>query len=104
MTAYTVAAGHNSVEPWTTTPNQVDTVTFTSNVGRVQVISDGAAEVRVTIDGSTPTIGGAPGSSSPAFRLPAGALGIVDLPLSLPVDVLTLVSSGAAKVSVQTLV
>lgn len=103
MTDYVVAKGDVGVEPWTTTPGQVDTVTFGDNVGRAQVVSDGAAEVRITNDGSTPVVGAA-GSSTRSFRLPAGLVGVFDFPLPLAVDVVKIVSSGTAKVSVQVLV
>lgn len=103
MTNYTVNAGHNGIEPYTTTANQVDTITFGSNIGRAQFISDGAAEVRLTIDGSTPAFMSA-GSSTAALRMPAGIVSTLDVPLTGAPDVIKVVSAGAALVSVQVLV
>ena len=101
MTTYTVSAGHAGIEPYTTTASQVDTITFTDNVNNVQVISDGGAEVRVTIDGTTSPAIGSAGASSPAYRMPAGTVSTLDVPLRASVDTIKLVSSGAAVVSVQ---
>lgn len=103
MANYTVNAGHNGIEPYTTTAGQVDVITFLANVGRAQFISDGAAEVRVTIDGSTPAFNSA-GSSTSALRLPAGIVSTLDFPLAGAPDVVKVVSSGAATVSIQVLV
>jgi hypothetical protein len=100
MADYLLEAGDNALEPWTTTADQVDTVTFEENVRIVEVISNGAAEVRVTNGGSTPAIGSA-GESTIAFRLPAGVGGVLEVPMPEDVDTLKLVSSGAALVSVQ---
>jgi hypothetical protein len=41
------------------TASTVDTVTFTSTVGQIEVVNvDGAAAIYFTVDGSTPTVGG----------------------------------------------
>lgn len=99
MAAYTVAAGDTGVEPFVMVASQVDTVTFAENVTRIEVISDGAAEVRVTNGGSTPAIGTA-GSSTIAFRLPAGSPSVREIPMPKDTDAVKIVSSGTPTVSV----
>src|SRR5436189_2327323 len=98
MATYTVAAGDVGIEPYTTTPSQVDTITWTDNVGTIEVISDGAAEVRVRLGGSNPSIGAA-GASTASYRLPAGVVSIVELNLNGATDSVKVISSGAASIS-----
>lgn len=100
MATYTVTAGHVGIEPYTTTASQVDTITWTDNVGDIEVVSDGAAEVRVTTDGSTPAIGSA-GASTAGYRLPAGVVSKLNLRLDGSADSIKVVSSGQAEVSAQ---
>src|SRR5690242_2297990 len=104
MATYTVSAGGVGVEPWTLTASQVDTVTFTDSVDRIEITSDGAAEVRVTVDGSTPAIGTA-GTSTKGWRLPAGTVSTRDIPMASDKNrgSVKVVSSGAATVSVNRL-
>lgn len=104
MATYTVSAGGTGVEPWTLTASQVDTVTFTDSVDRIEVTSDGAAEVRVTVDGTTPAVGTA-GSSTKGWRLPSGAISTRDLTMSKDKNAGTVkvVSSGTATVSINRL-
>lgn len=96
---YIVAASHNCIEPYTTTPNQIDTITFVDNVDRVSVTSNGTAEVRVTNGGTDPLFG-TPGQSTLSFRLPAFP-SVRELPMPKGVDVLKIVSTGAVLVSVE---
>lgn len=100
MAEYIVDLDDNGVEPFGITAGEPVTVTFEENVDRVEVISDGASEVRVTNGGTVPTIG-QPGDSTIAFRLPAGALSIREFPMPQDSDVVTIVSAGDAVVSVQ---
>lgn len=101
MANYTVASGHNGVEPWTMVASQVDTVTFADDVKRVDVMSDGTAEVRLVVGGGTPAIGAA-GASSSSFRIPAaGGTTVLNIPLGTTTDVVKLISAGTPKVSVQ---
>jgi hypothetical protein len=57
-----------SVIDKTLVANTQDTVTFVTPVVTVEVLSDGAAELFFTIDGTAPTIGG-----QHCYVLPAGA-------------------------------
>lgn len=79
MTTYTVAPGQVAVHAKTLAAGTVDTVQFTigdphsgagwANVPKlVEILSDGAADIYVTVDGTAPTIGG-----QNCFRLPAFA-------------------------------
>lgn len=71
MASYTVAADLHGAYAKTLVANTVDTVTFTDDIDRVEVTSNGAAAVYVTVDGSTPTVAGAG-----TFELPAGAASV----------------------------
>jgi hypothetical protein len=99
MATYTVSAGLNSVGPFTMTAGQVDTVTFTDNVRSADIVNTaGTVDVWVTLDGSTPAVPAA-GSSTAAFRVPAGA--VLEVELRKDSDSIKLVSSGTPTVSVQ---
>lgn len=80
----------------TLTAGQVETVTLSVDANRVDVCNvDGAAEVYVTVDGTTPTVGG-----DGSWVLPA-AVGSLELqPRTAGVTVVKLISSGTPKVSV----
>lgn len=68
MANYTVAAGEHGAYAKTLVASTVDTVTFTDrDLDTVEVFSSGAVAVYVTVDGSTPTVGGAA-----TWELPAG--------------------------------
>lgn len=71
MPDVTVAASKVAAHSVTLAANQVSTISFTDNISAVDVISDGAAPVYYTVDGSTPTIGGAN-----CYLIPAGLTGI----------------------------
>lgn len=59
MATHTVAAGKVGTAAFTLVADAVDTVTFTgTDLDAVTVVSDGAAAVWYTLDGSTPTVGG----------------------------------------------
>lgn len=98
MTDYTVAAGKVARHGINMTAAQADTVTFADNIGSVDVMSDGTANVYYTVDGSTPTVGG-----SNCYRLPSGMPGIDtrDTRNDAGIDVVKLIADGATVVSVQ---
>lgn len=73
----------------------VDTVTFTTDALAVEVYSSGSAAIYVTVDGSTPTVGG-----GGTFELPAVSC-VRTIRLANPgVPVVRLVSSGTPTYSV----
>lgn len=93
----TVATGDRGVHAITTSANIVDSVTFTArDCDAVEVLSDGAADLYVTVDGSTPTVAG-----NNTDRLPAGApsVRVISVPTSGATEV-QLKSSGTVKYSV----
>lgn len=96
-TTSTVATDERGVHAITTSANAVDTVTFTGrDCDAVEVISDGAADLYVTVDGSTPTVAG-----NTTDRLPSGApsVRVLSVPTSGATQV-QLKSSGTVKYSV----
>lgn len=100
MATYRVEDDHNSIEPWQMTAGQTDEVRFSDPVDRIEITSDGSAEVRVTNGGADPTFE-EPGTSTRSFRLPAGVMATRDIPMPQADDVLKLKSSGTPVVSVQ---
>jgi len=64
MTSYD--AGSIGCYGKTLTANAVDTVTFAEDLDKVEVLSNGAAAIYVTVDGSDPTIG-----SGDSWEVPA---------------------------------
>lgn len=96
MASYTVAADLHGAYAKTLVANTVDTVTFTDDIDRVEVTSNGAAAVYVTVDGSTPTVAGAG-----TFELPAGAASVREI--AVPTaggTVVKLISAGTPVYSV----
>lgn len=99
---YTVAAGARATHDHTLTANQADTVAFASTPGQVdvhpglvEILSDGAADLYVSTDGSPATVSGAStckiplgGPSATTLELPSGSASI------------SLISSGTPKYSV----
>lgn len=67
MTDLNLAAGDIGAYAKTLAANIVDTVTFPRDLDQVEVLSDGAAALYFTVDGSTPTIAG-----QATYELPAG--------------------------------
>lgn len=79
--------------------SQVETVIFDTNIGTVDIISDGRAAIYYTINGQPPTIKG-----GNTFVLPAGATAIDTRPAPSGVgqfDTVRLISDGEATVSIQ---
>jgi hypothetical protein len=105
---YTVPNGHIGVHEKTLVASTVDTVTFalgspgTPGWARmpreVEVLTDGAADIYVTVDGSTPSVAG-----TNCWRVPAmpGAT-VINVQDADPADevVVKLISSGTPKYSV----
>ncbi len=59
MASYPVAEGERGVHAKTTAANTMDTVSFSDDCREVEVLSDGAASLYVTIDGPDATVAGA---------------------------------------------
>jgi hypothetical protein len=97
MAAYTVAAAKIGAYAKLAVASTVDSVTFAEDVQEVEIISDGAAALYVTVDGSTPTVAGAN-----TWILPAGALTTRTLRAQVGNSgtVVKLISSGAPTYSV----
>lgn len=108
MASYTVPNGHVGAHAKTLVATTVDTVTFalgsTGSPGwarmpkSVEILTDGAADIYVTVDGTTPTVAG-----TPCYRVPPfpGST-IIDVRDSDPNDavVVKLISSGTPTYSV----
>ncbi len=102
MPDVTVAANKVAAHDITLVAGQVSSVTFTDNISRVEIVSDGSAKVFYTVDGSTPTVGGAG-----CYPIPAVGPLISDERNTTPwqtagnlVDVVRLISAGTPTVSV----
>lgn len=83
---------------FTLTANTVQTVTFTENFGRIEVLNvDGAAAVYVSNDGTDPTVAGT------GYNVLPAVIGSVELPDATAgiVTVVKLISAGTPKVSVR---
>lgn len=104
MATYTIAAGKIAKHAVTMVAAQVDTYTFTDDLGPgqrvIEVMSDGAADIYYTLDGSTPTVGG-----DNCYRIPATPA--VDVRLAeynagtSKYNTVKMISSGTPVVSVQ---
>jgi hypothetical protein len=108
MAEYTVPSGHIGVHKKTLVADTVDTVTYvlgsTGTPGwarmprRIGVLTDGAADMYVTVDGSTPTVEG-----TNCHRVPAVAgETVISVADDNPVDqvVVKLISAGTPIYSV----
>lgn len=108
MASYTVTVGEIGAHAKTLAASTVDTVTFTlGSAGSpgwarvpksVEVMTDGADDIYVTVDGSAPTVAGAHCYRVPAFP---GAT-VIDVRDSNPTDqvVVKLISAGTPIYSV----
>jgi hypothetical protein len=106
---YTVPAGHIGVHEKTAVAGSVDTVTFEVGAAsapgwarrlprQVEILTDGAAAMYVTVDGSTPTVAG-----SHCYPVPAAAGStVIDVRDANAIDavVVKLISSGTPVYSV----
>lgn len=96
-TTYTVTAGNVGTASFTLTANEVDTVNFAEDLRVVDVVSDGAAAVWYTLDGSSPTVGGAG-----CYYIPAGGAAVdTREPRTSSGTVVKLISAGAPVLRVQ---
>lgn len=106
--SYTVANGEIGAHAKTLVAGTVDTVTFELGAQgtpgwarvpkRIEVLTDGADDIYVTVDGSTPTVGGAN-----CWRVPAAAgATVIDVSDDDPEDavVVKLISAGTPEYSV----
>lgn len=59
MAVYSVAAGMVGVHAKTLVANTIDAVNFATDPQHVEVVSDGAAAIYVSVDGVDPTVAGA---------------------------------------------
>lgn len=66
MANHTIASSEVGVHNVLLTATQVDVFTFAKDPGTIEVLSDGAAAIYVTVDDSTPTVGG-----THTYKLPA---------------------------------
>jgi hypothetical protein len=93
MATYTVSAGTVGVYVKTLVASTVDTVTFTDDISGIELgTSDGSAAIYFTVDGSTPTVGGAN-----CYMIPAAANAyrtIFDSSFAQVGNVVKLISSG----------
>jgi hypothetical protein len=96
VASYSAAAGDVAVHDKTLVASTVDTVTFTDDLDRVEVISDGAAALYFTTDGSTPTVSGAK-----CWPLLSGVANTLNVQVDTAGGtVVKLISSGTPKYSV----
>jgi hypothetical protein len=91
-----VAAGKVGAHAKTLVASTVDTVTFADDLDTVEVLSDGAAALYFTADGTTPVIG-----DDACWELPAGATSARTVPVpTAGGSVIKLISTGTPKYSV----
>lgn len=95
MASYTVAAGLIAAHAKTLVAATVDTVDFAGNTSAVEVLSDGAAAIFFTTDGTTPTVNG-----GNCYVIPAGGVSSVIVPDRDFDGVVKLISSGTPTYSV----
>ncbi len=108
MASYTVPNGHVGAHEKTMVASTVDTVTFQlGSVGtpgwanvpkQVEILTDGADDIYVTVDGSAPTVTGTQCWRVPAF--PGATVTDVRDSNPTPVDVVKLISAGTPLYSV----
>lgn len=97
MAEHTIAKGDLGAHNVTLTANTVEVVAFSEDLDEITIVAlDGTAAVYITVDGRTPTVGGA------ATRVMPAAIGTMTLKdrITGP-SVVKLISSGTPKVSVQ---
>lgn len=96
MPSYTVAADEHGVYAKQLTATTIDTVTFSKDLNRVEIVSDGSAAVYVTVDASVPAVAG-----QATFEMPAGGMTVRELLVPTAGNtVVKLISTGTPKYSV----
>jgi|GEM_PF-4006139 len=100
MAKYTVGPSGVGAHDKTLTANVVDTITFARNLSTVEIVSDGAAAIYGTVDGSDPTVGG-----EESFYMPEGpaSIRVVKSPRNQQ-TVIKLISPGTPTYSVARIV
>ncbi|MFF8784815.1 hypothetical protein [Streptomyces sp. NPDC015125] len=97
MATHTVAKGDLAAHAITLVAGTVETTTFGEDLDEVTIVSlDGAAALYFTVDGRTPTVGGANARVMPAA---IGAVS-VDVPTAGN-SVVKVISSGTPTISIQ---
>jgi hypothetical protein len=97
MATHNVAAGEIGAHAFALAAGVVDTVTFADDLDEVTVIGlDGSAAVYFTLDGSTPTVGGAN-----TYVLPAAVGTAAFEPATSGHTVVKLISAATPTISVQ---
>lgn len=97
MATYDLPTGTVGAHGKTLAAGTVDTVNFADDLQFVTVISDGAAPIFYTLDGSTPTVNG-----GNCFLMPEGAVSADTRDVwQAGATVVKLISAGAATYSVQ---
>lgn len=101
MASYSVAAAERGAYGKTLVASTVDTVTFADDRARIEVVSDGTAAIYFTVNGTTPTVGGAA-----TYEIPAGSAAVREVAVDFGSrdqaggSVVKLISSGTPKYSV----
>jgi hypothetical protein len=97
MATHTVAAGDLGAHAITLVASTVETTTFSEDLDEVTIVSlDGAAPLYFTVDGRTPTVGGANTRVMPA------AIGAVTVgPPTAGGTVVKVISLGTPTISIQ---
>lgn len=96
MANHTVDADEVGVHEVTLTAATVDTITIEGSNDPIELLSDGAASVFYTLDGSTPTVRGAN-----CRQLPAFPSAVTKSPRYSGSLVVKLISAGTPTISVQ---
>lgn len=95
MASYSVSAGAIGAHNKTLVGGTVDTVTFADDADLIEVVSDGAAALYFTLDGSTPTVWG-----ENTYFMPASLSERTEAPGTPGGTVVKLISSGTPTYSV----
>jgi hypothetical protein len=96
MAAYEVPTGHVGVHEKTLTADTIDKVTFTADLGEVEILTDGSAAIYIMFGADAePTVAG-----TDCWQIPAGSASAVIEPRTSGPTVVNLISSGTPVYSV----
>ncbi|MFJ3950305.1 hypothetical protein ACIPXV_09570 [Streptomyces libani] len=97
MATHTVAKGDLGAHAIALAANTVETTTFSEDLDEVTIVSmDGAAALYITVDGRTPTVGGA------STRVMPAAIGAITLEVPTAGNsVVKVISPGTPTISIQ---